>query len=61
MFMVTLAVQKFPSLISSRLFLFAFISIALGDLRKHWYNLCSTVFTYVLFEEFYGVMSHLNP
>ena len=43
--MISFAVQKLLSLIRSHLFIFAFISIALGDcLRKYCYNLCQRMF-----------------
>ena len=46
LFMVSFAVQKLVSLNRSHLFIFVFISVALGetDLRKHWYNLCQIMF-----------------
>ena len=46
LFMVSFAVQKLVSLNRSHLFIFVFISVALGetDLRKHWYNLCQRMF-----------------
>ena len=49
-------VQKPVSLIRSHLFVF--ISVALGDLRKH---LCGVreCLAYDLCEEFYGVMSYV--
>ena len=44
LFMVSFAVQKLIRLIRSNLFTFAFISIALGDLEKHWYDLRQRMF-----------------
>ena len=38
LFMVSIAVQNLVSLIRSHEFIFAFISIALADLRKCWYD-----------------------
>ena len=40
LFMISFAVQKLVSLLRSHLFIFAFISIALGDWlkKKHWYD-----------------------
>ena len=44
-FMVSFAVQKLLSLIRSHLFIFAFISFALGDRsKKYCYNLCQRMF-----------------
>ena len=43
LFMVSFAVRKFVSLIRSHLFTFAYTSIALGDLRKHCYDLCQRI------------------
>ena len=41
LFMVSFAVQKRISFTGFHLFIFAFISVALGDWpEKHWYNLC---------------------
>ena len=41
LFCLWFTLQKFLSLIKSHLFIFAFISTALGDwLRKYWYNFC---------------------
>ena len=42
--MVSFAVQKLLILITFHLFIFIFISIVLGDLRKHWYDLCQRMF-----------------
>ena len=39
-YMVFFALQNFLSLIRSHLFIFAFIPVALSDLRKHWFYLC---------------------
>ena len=44
LFMVSFAVQKLLSLIRSHLFIFAFISTALGDPRKHCCDLCQGTF-----------------
>ena len=44
LFMVSFAMQKLV-LIRSHLFIFVFLSIALGDdLTKHWYSLCQRMF-----------------
>ena len=44
-FMVSFTVQKLLYLIRSHLFIFAFISFALGDkLKKYCYDLCQRVF-----------------
>ena len=49
LFMVSFAVPKLPSLIRSHLLIFAFIPVALADLRKHWFCLCFNIgFTYGL-------------
>ena len=58
LFMVSFAVQKLLSLIMSHLFIFSFISFALGDWsRKTIYvKACSA---YVLFWEFYGFRSYI--
>ena len=44
--MVSFPVQKFLSLTRYHLFIFAFISFALGDTSKknYWYDLCQRVF-----------------
>jgi len=42
--MVSFVVQKLVSLIRSHLFIFALISVAMGDLRTHWYDLCQRMF-----------------
>ena len=45
LFMASFAVQKLISLTRSHLFIFAFISVALGDdLRKQCYDLCQRMF-----------------
>ena len=45
LFMVSFAMQKLLSLIRSHLFIFAFISFALGNIpKKYCYNLCQRVF-----------------
>ena len=54
-FMVSFAVQKLVSLIRSHLFIFVFISIALGDWPKKtlvWFMYVRECFAYVLFWEF---------
>ena len=57
--MVSFAVQEFLHLIRSHLFTFSFISIALGDLRKHQLIYVRECFAYVLFKMFYVVMSYI--
>ena len=43
--MVSFAVQKLLSLMKSHLFIFAFVSFALGDRsKKYYYDLCQRVF-----------------
>ena len=45
LFMVSFAVQKLLSLTRWHLFIFAFVSLAWGDIKKkYWYNLCQRVF-----------------
>ena len=56
--MVSFAVQKILSLISSHLFIFAFISFALGDRSKNIFlQFMSECSAYVLFLKFYGLQS----
>ena len=57
--MVSVAVQELISLIRSHLFIFAFISITLGDWRIHWHALCHLVFCLCFLWEFCGVMSYI--
>ena len=42
--MVSFVVQKLVSLVRSHLFIFALISVAVGDLRKYWNDLCQRMF-----------------
>ena len=55
---VSFALQKLIRLIKSHLFIFPFISLALGDLRKYCMVYVKECFAYVLFQEFYGIMSY---
>ena len=58
--MVSFVVQKLISLIRFHLFIFAFVSIALGDgPKKTLVRFMSECFACVLFWEFYGVMSYI--
>ena len=57
LFMVSFDVRKLVSLIRSRSFIFALISIALEDLRKHQYDLCQRMFC--LFSSKSFMVSHL--
>ena len=64
LFMISLAVQKLFSLIRSHLFIFAFISIILGeDPKKYCCDLCQRVFclcfAYAFLQEFYNIRSSL--
>ena len=59
LFMVFFAVQKLISLIRSHLFIFAFISIALGHQGKKTLIYVSECFAYVLFYEFYVIVSYI--
>ena len=56
-FMVSFAIQKLVSFIRSRWFIFAFISIALGDWYKKTFVQFRECFAYVLLQEFDGVLS----
>ena len=54
--MVYFAVQKLLSLISSHLFIFAFVSLILGcRSQKCCYDLCQSVFCYVFLQEFHSI------
>jgi len=59
-FLVSFAVQKLVSLTRSHWFIFAFISIALGDWPEETFSrLMSECFACVLFQEFDGVLSYI--
>ena len=54
------ALQKLSSLIRSHLFIFAFISFALGDWsKKYCYYLAQRLFYLVIFYDFYGFHSYI--
>ena len=58
--MISFAVQKLINLIRSHVFIFAFIYFALGNWpKKTLLQFMSECFAYVLFQEFYGVMSYI--
>ena len=57
--MVFFAVQKLLSLIRSYLFIFAFVSFALGDRYKKKVTIYFGMFAYVFLKKFYDFWSYI--